>query len=1242
MGRVHQMIVENFKSYEGRVLVGPFRHFTCIIGPNGAGKSNLMDAISFVLGVQARVLRSEKLRDLVYRKEGEDPKGNQRTAMVELTYHSEATEGEGAPGSAAAEGPSVLVFRRSILRGGEARFQINDETVPQADYQSRLESINILSKVRNFLVFQGDVEAVAHRQGKELTAFFEQISGSEAFRQEYERLAAEKGKVEDNVRYLFTKKRNAINEKKRVAHQKQEADEYRRLEAGRRDMQREFFLFRLHGIARQQEEAEAAEARIKGESEEIGAATKAIAKQLQTREKERAQAHLATTQAERALAGARARLDRLNPELVACQSKLAFLQQRHEDLQQNADRQGRRHEKLKEHAQGLREEQAKAEAEQRDLAERLQQRDPRFTPEQKEEFERVQRDTERITAMHADRTRELEHQIRAIAAERTRMEHEQREANALREHLVKKVADLREAEAVGEQTAAETAETFQQCRRALARVRTSVSEYGDEKDQLQEERRQLLDTIQDITATERQLAYERQIAQTCANLKNAVPGVHGRVIELCRPSQKRLHVAVNVAMGKFLDAVVVESGDVARQCVRYLKERMLPPMTFLPLGDLRVTPADPRLEEFVGGRSSLRLALNCVAFEERFARAFEFLLGDVVVADTMADGRRLAFTDAQALGLSCKIVTLAGEAIAKNGNLSVNSEAAREGATRFDLSEVDTAKARLDTVDRRLRAIHADEASGNASEAALTDEAQRAEVKSGEANARFEWCRAQCAQKTEECRAAEAALAGIDPEVARLTRDESQLRDEQRRLEEHISKSVASHFARLSAAMGVDDVRKVVFEWRREQQAVQLRSDELARQHRNVVAELSMIEQTIREESERRPADLAPKILAEIEQLNAKQESFKKDADSLSAEMQGVEASARQCAEAERESERALSKLRHEGKEKRQELMALEKRAVDLATERRKLNETRTDILRQSVLEDVEVPLIRGGFEALQDIAEAPSQPASAPTQQEAPCDQSAAAVAIDFETLPSEKQAASSGPAAKMLEEEYRSELERLRVELQRLSPNLKAIDQMQSVVENVQAASHEADAARREIEDVDAQFEAVRKARKERFLACFQKVAGDISAIYRRLTANTAGLHADGGSAYLDLEDTEDPFNGGIKFTAMPPAKRFRDMHLLSGGEKTLAAMALLFAVHSFQKPPFMVLDEVDAALDANNVQALANYVEQSNCQTIVISLKDRFFIKGEALVGVWKNKPKETSAVLSLDLTRYPATV
>ncbi|CAE8604505.1 unnamed protein product, partial [Polarella glacialis] len=106
MGFVHEIVVDNFKSYQGRVQIGPFKKFTCVIGPNGAGKSNLMDAISFVLGVQARQLRSERLRDLVYRKEGEDPKKNERTASVELSY----VNGDGGPQD------EVLVFRRLITR----------------------------------------------------------------------------------------------------------------------------------------------------------------------------------------------------------------------------------------------------------------------------------------------------------------------------------------------------------------------------------------------------------------------------------------------------------------------------------------------------------------------------------------------------------------------------------------------------------------------------------------------------------------------------------------------------------------------------------------------------------------------------------------------------------------------------------------------------------------------------------------------------------------------------------------------------------------------------------------------------------------------------------------------------------------------------------------------------------------------------------------------------------------------
>ncbi|CAK0857256.1 unnamed protein product [Prorocentrum cordatum] len=315
---ISQIVVENFKSYEGRQLIGPFRKFTCVIGPNGAGKSNLMDAISFVLGVQARVLRSEKLRDLIYRREGEDPKKNQRTASVDLAYVDDAAGGEG----------ETLVFSRAITKSGEARFFVCGQAVTQAEYLKRLEGINILSKVRNFLVFQGDVDATAQRQGKDLTAFFEQISGSEQLRPEYERLAAAKTKIEDNARFLFTKKRNAINEKKRVQQQKDEADEYRRLEGERCGLQREFYLFRLHGISQHLEEVVRNRAGARADLDAHRAAAEAERAGLEAADAERARAHLATAQAEKAESGARARLDKAKPEQVAVASRLEFVRQR--------------------------------------------------------------------------------------------------------------------------------------------------------------------------------------------------------------------------------------------------------------------------------------------------------------------------------------------------------------------------------------------------------------------------------------------------------------------------------------------------------------------------------------------------------------------------------------------------------------------------------------------------------------------------------------------------------------------------------------------------------------------------------------------------------------------------------------------------------------------------------------------------------------------------------------------------
>lgn len=105
------------------------------------------------------------------------------------------------------------------------------------------------------------------------------------------------------------------------------------------------------------------------------------------------------------------------------------------------------------------------------------------------------------------------------------------------------------------------------------------------------------------------------------------------------------------------------------------------------------------------------------------------------------------------------------------------------------------------------------------------------------------------------------------------------------------------------------------------------------------------------------------------------------------------------------------------------------------------------------------------------------------------------------------------------------------------------------------------------------------------------------------------------------------------------MPPLKRFRDMDHLSGGEKTMAALALLFAVHSYQPSPFFVLDEVDAALDNANVAKISNYIREHaapGMQFIVISLKTGLFQSSEALIGIYRDQGANSSKALTLDVS------
>lgn len=112
-------------------------------------------------------------------------------------------------------------------------------------------------------------------------------------------------------------------------------------------------------------------------------------------------------------------------------------------------------------------------------------------------------------------------------------------------------------------------------------------------------------------------------------------------------------------------------------------------------------------------------------------------------------------------------------------------------------------------------------------------------------------------------------------------------------------------------------------------------------------------------------------------------------------------------------------------------------------------------------------------------------------------------------------------------------------------------------------------------------------------------------------------------GGDAELELVDTLDPFSEGINFSVRPPKKSWKQITNLSGGEKTLASLSLVFALHHYKPTPLYFMDEIDAALDFRNVSIIANYIKErtKNAQFIVISLRNHMFELADLLVGIYK---------------------
>merc|ERR1712137_204705 len=192
---------------------------------------------------------------------------------------------------------------------------------------------------------------------------------------------------------------------------------------------------------------------------------------------------------------------------------------------------------------------------------------------------------------------------------------------------------------------------------------------------------------------------------------------------------------------------------------------------------------------------------------------------------------------------------------------------------------------------------------------------------------------------------------------------------------------------------------------------------------------------------------------------------------------------------------------------------------------------------------------------------------------------------------------------------------MKKLQEKLKTMSPNMGAISEYQAKDKECAERNSELGDLTKQRDDQQSVCEQLRKKRLEEFMKGFAAINKKLKEMYRMITLE--------GDATLDFVDSLDPFGEGIVFSVRPPKKSWKPIANLSGGEKTLSSLALVFALHHYKPTPLYFMDEIDAALDFKNVSIVAHYIKErtKNAQFIIISLRNNMFELADHLIGIYK---------------------
>lgn len=1172
--------IQGFKSFANKIVFEFHNGITGIVGPNGSGKSNVADAVRWVLGEQrVKQLRGGSMQDVIFA--GTQMRKAQGFAYVAITLDNQDHQ-------LAIDYDQVTVSRR-LYRSGESEYMINGSACRLKDVNELFYDTGI-GKEGYSIIGQGQIDKILSGKPEDRRELFDEAAGIVKFKR---RKGIAQKKLEDEKQNLVRVKDILSELEKQVGPLSRQAETARRYLQLKEELKRydvNAFLMESLRTKEQLLEFSGREGIVSGDLEEAKGAADRIREDY-----DRLSAEIG--QLEEKLTKSRELLNQENLKKGSLEGQINVLNEQINTEKMNVEHlknrmaaigeeMGRRQEKLLEYGG-----EAKSLSVKTDEISESQRRAEDALKEADFLIQSIEQRIEEGKSQIIDTLNERA----SVTARRQRYETMLEQVNVRRSEISQKLLKIKSDESVQEEQLKKEQEKSLALKKRLEAILKEQGEQGKGIEQAEAEIRRIsrnlnekhqayqsaysrLESLKNIA--ERYEGYGNSIRRVM-DVKDRIRGIHGVVADLIT-TEKEYETAIETALGGSIQNVVTDSEETAKRLIEYLKKNRYGRATFLPLTSVKMKGGfnqDGILRE----PGVVGLAHQLVHTDSLYQELIRYLLGRVVVADNIDHAIALA----RKYQHSLRIVTLEGELLAPGGSMTGGAfkNSSNLLGRKREIEELEQA---CEKTQKASESLEKELDQAEQTLAGIRKAAERTREEKEEASLGQNTVKMNIAQL--ESRRAEIRESAVD-----LVEEHRQLEDQARELKKNYDTLLA-------------DV-----------EGLEAKNSQVNRQIEGLQAELEQ-GRTGREERLKELSSI------QLEMANYRQKAafIQENIGRIREELEGLLQEKETISQGRGGSDLAIQ----------QKLLEIHKMREEIAQAERQMGEFSTQIQEENRLKEEKGRSQKELFEKREAV-----------TERISGLDKDLFRIQSQKEKLEEKldsqvnyiwnEYGLTYSTAEKLRDPEFTS-LSEVKKETEQLKSSIKGLGSVNvNAIEDYKEVSERYEFLKTQHQDLIQAEEALVKIIEEldvgmrrQFEEQFAKIRQEFDAVFKELFG--------GGRGNLELMEDEDILEAGIQIISQPPGKKLQNMMQLSGGEKALTAIALLFAIQNLKPSPFCLLDEIEAALDDSNVDRFAGYLHKltENTQFIVITHRRGTMVASDRLYGITMQE-KGVSALVSVNL-------